>query len=267
MVFDRMLARLFAVFGDAMTLKGGVVLELRLERARTTKDIDLRVVGSPGVLLARMQEAGRQDLGDFMTFEIRPDRRHAELNVEGLKYGGRRFRAEARLAGKIYGATFGIDVALAEPFSGEIESFTGSDILAFAGIPPTRLRIYPVEAHVAEKLHALTLPRSRPNSRVKDLPDLALLASIRPLDGGALRAAIDQTFASRGTHALPDEIPDPPEHWEDPYSRMAAVDDLPWSDLTEVLNAVRQFLNPVLSAPPDPGTWAPGSSAWQIEQP
>ena len=47
LVFDRFLARIVAVLGDAATLKGGLVLELRLERARTTKDVDLRMVGSP----------------------------------------------------------------------------------------------------------------------------------------------------------------------------------------------------------------------------
>ena len=46
------------------------------------------------------------------------------------------------------------------------------DVLAFAGIAPPTLRLYPVETHIAEKLHAYTLPRPRPNSRVKDLPDL-----------------------------------------------------------------------------------------------
>jgi len=39
LVFDRFLARLAQVAGDAVTLKGGLVLELRLARARTTKDI------------------------------------------------------------------------------------------------------------------------------------------------------------------------------------------------------------------------------------
>ncbi len=48
LVFDRFLARVVAVLGDAVLLKGGLVLELRLERARTTKDIDLRIIGSPG---------------------------------------------------------------------------------------------------------------------------------------------------------------------------------------------------------------------------
>ena len=34
LVFDRFLARVMAIFGDAAVLKGGLVLELRLERAR-----------------------------------------------------------------------------------------------------------------------------------------------------------------------------------------------------------------------------------------
>jgi hypothetical protein len=42
LVFDRLLARAVAVLGDAVLLKGGLVLELRLEHARTTKAIDLR---------------------------------------------------------------------------------------------------------------------------------------------------------------------------------------------------------------------------------
>jgi hypothetical protein len=71
-VFDRFLARVVQVMGDAVILKGGLVLELRLERARTTKDIDLRLVGSPEGVLERLQEAGRLDLGDFMSFQVRP---------------------------------------------------------------------------------------------------------------------------------------------------------------------------------------------------
>jgi hypothetical protein len=55
LVFDRFLARVVAVLGDAVLLKGGLVLELRLERARTTKDIDLRLTGSPETVLAKLQ--------------------------------------------------------------------------------------------------------------------------------------------------------------------------------------------------------------------
>ena len=57
LVFDRFLARVVAIVGEAATLKGGLVLELRLGRARTTKDVDLRMVGAPDELLARNQIA------------------------------------------------------------------------------------------------------------------------------------------------------------------------------------------------------------------
>jgi hypothetical protein len=43
---------------------------------------------------------------------------------------------------------------------------------------------------IAEKLHAYTLPRARPNSRLKDLSDLALLASVQSLDAKRVRAAL-----------------------------------------------------------------------------
>jgi len=66
LVFDRFLARVVAVLGDAATLKGGLALELRLERARTTKDVDLRMVGSPDTMLVRLQETARRNLDDFL---------------------------------------------------------------------------------------------------------------------------------------------------------------------------------------------------------
>jgi len=65
LVFDRFLARVFSVVGDAVTLKGGLVLEMRLGRARTTKDVDLRMISSADDVLDRLQAAGRLDLGDL----------------------------------------------------------------------------------------------------------------------------------------------------------------------------------------------------------
>jgi len=179
LVFDRFLARVAAVLGDAATLKGGLVLELRLARARTTKDIDLLLVGPASGLLDRLQAAGRLDLGDFLTFEVMADEEHPEIQNDGMRYEGYRFRAEGKLAGKLYGRPFGIDVAVGDPILGDPEIVVAEDMLAFAGIGPPTLRLYPIETHIAEKLHAYTLPRDRPNTRVKDLPDLALLASIR----------------------------------------------------------------------------------------
>ena len=261
-VFERFLARVTQVFGHAVILKGGLALELRMGRARTTRDVDLRVQGSPEAVLGKLQEAGRLDLADHMRFEIKPGR---ALEAEGMPYGGYRFRTECQLGGRLFGQPFLVDVAFAEPFFGEPDELVGHDWLGFAGISAPRLRLYPVEAHIAEKLHAYSLPRSRTNTRVKDLPDLALLGTLKSLQGRTLRAAFEQTFRLRGTHPVPPSLPDPPAEpearWEPVYAAMAHENDLPWRSLPEVVAAVRAFLDPVLQERPV-SHWSPGRWTW-----
>jgi predicted nucleotidyltransferase component of viral defense system len=261
LVFDRFLARAVAVFGDAVLLKGGLVLEFRLERARATKDIDLRLVGSPENVLTKLQEAGRQDLGDFMVFEVSRDSEQPTIQNDGMQYEGLRFRAECRLAGKVYGQPFGVDVAFGDPIIGEPDTVTADDVLAFAGIAPPVLRIYPIETHIAEKLHAYTMPRARPNTRVKDLPDIALLATMQPLEARRLRAALERTFEFRATHPLPASLPDPPANWLVPYGEMARSYDLAWPGLQELTKAVKAFLNPTLAG--NNGAWGPAAWSWE----
>jgi hypothetical protein len=197
-----------------------------------------------------------------MRFEVQPDNEHPEIQNEGMRYEGYRYRAECRLAGKIYGRPFGVDVAFGDPLIGEPDIVTAEDYLGFAGIAPPVLRLYPVVSHIAEKLHALTMPRPRPNSRVRDLPDIALLATTGPIDGQLLRQAIARTFEFRGTHSVPAAVPEPPAFWEAPYAAMAATDELPWPTLPHVASAVSSFLNPVLPSGA-PVTWEPVEWRWQ----
>jgi predicted nucleotidyltransferase component of viral defense system len=262
-VFERFLARILAVFGEAVTLKGGLVMELRLERARTTNDVDLRLSGAPDSALLKLQQAGRLNLLDFMTFEVMPDTDHPAIQNDGMQYEGERYRAECKLAGKLYGQRFGLDVAFGDPMHGAPELVVAKDALAFAGIAPPTLRIYPIETHLAEKLHAYTMPRPRPNTRVKDLPDMALLATTRALDAKQLRAAFEQTFDFRETHPLPTMLPDPLPAWGKPYEAMAREDRLLWPTLSDVTQAVRLFLDPVLVAPFD-ATWQPQHWSWRL---
>jgi hypothetical protein len=260
LVFERFLARVVAIFGDAATIKGGVALELRIERARTTKDVDLRLMGPSDHILDRLQQAARLDLGDFLTFEIVPDANHPAIEADGMKYDGLRFRAECSLAGKIYGQRFGVDVAFGDPIFGESETILADDVLGFAGIAPPALRLYPLETHIAEKLHAYTLPRKRPNSRIKDLPDLGLLAGSRLLDAERLRGALEQTFTFRATHELPQRLPEPPIGWARPYAALARGDQLAWPSIEDIVFAARAFLDPVLQGHAvrtwDPSTWS-----------
>jgi hypothetical protein len=117
-----------------------------------------------------------------------------------------------------------------------------------------------VATHIAEKLHAYTLPRLRPNSRVKDLPDIALLATAGDIESVTLRQAIDRTFEHRATHPVPTALPDPPLTWGAIYERIAENDGLQWKTLAKVTRATQDFLNPVLAG--ESLTWKANTCAW-----
>ncbi len=260
LIFERFLVRVFEVLGDRVVAKGGVVLELRTSRARTTRDVDLGFIGDLDGVLAALTRAGQLDLGDRLSFEVAVDREHPTIDAEGMIYGGRRYRAEARLAGKLYGLPFGVDVAAGDALTVAPDIVEGRSFLAFVGIETAKLRVYPRETHIAEKLHAFTMPRARTNSRVKDLPDLGLLAQTGPFDAAILRRAIERTFAVRRNTTVPVRLPEPPSEWAGPYAAMAMADDLPWSDLEGLVVAVRAFVDPVLSG--QQGAWDPTSWRW-----
>jgi hypothetical protein len=133
--------------------------------------------------------------------------------------------------------------------------------LGFVGLESPELRVYPRAVHLAEKLHAYTVPRRSLNSRVKDLPDMAILASLGPFDCVRLHEAFERTFEHRATHAVPVSVPQPPPQWRAPYERMALTDGLQWKSIDAVHAAVSAFLNPVLQR--QLGTWNHETWAWE----
>jgi len=96
---------------------------------------------------------------------------------------------------------------------------------------------------------------------VKDLPDLALIATAGAVEAGRLRAAIDQTFGFRGTHAIPGSLPAPPDTWEGPYATIANEDQLRWPTLDEAFEAAQAFLDPVLTGLTG-SHWTPETWSW-----
>lgn len=262
LVFQRLLTRIAQRLGHGVVLKGGLALELRLERARTTRDVDVILFGSEAALLERLQALGQEDHGDFLTFEVQPSRDTPEVTGDGVLYGGKRFRVEAKLAGKLYGAPFGLDVVFGGHMLGDATPIVDEDYLGFAGIAPPTLQLLPVETHLAEKLHAYTLPRPSPNSRVRDLPDMALLATVPdPLTGRRITEAIHKTFLARATHAVPGLLPPPPDAWRKPYADLAAEHRLRWKALDELVAAVQAFLDPVLRGE-NCGAWQREPWSW-----
>ncbi|MGL4550408.1 MAG: nucleotidyl transferase AbiEii/AbiGii toxin family protein, partial [Gemmataceae bacterium] len=85
------------------------------------------------------------------------------------------------------------------------------------------------------------LPRTRANSRTKDLVDLVLLIEKGEMAAERVAPSVSATFATRGTHEVPLTLPAPPPGWEADYARMAAEADLTARDLEAGFTAVSGF--------------------------
>lgn len=222
--FDRLLARIFSSEEQSFFLKGGYAMELRLKTARATKDIDLtslkRLKGKGDhlsiIILEELRQLAQRDLGDFFVYRIE----EAQLDLDNAPYGGARYPVNALLDGRVF-VRFQLDVG-ADAIVTRTETMRAADWLGFCGIPSPVFAMISIEQQFAEKLHAYTLPRpERPNTRVKDLVDMVLLAKMRSMDFEVLKEALRLVFKVRQTHSLPQKIDMPPEAWEIPYNELA----------------------------------------------
>jgi len=217
----------------------------RRRHARTTKDVDLTIRTTDERELAerlaaireQLQEAAELDLGDHLEFRIAS----AKKQLPGAPQGGASFPVDALLVGKIFGR-FHIDVGFSDPVQGEPDVLTGDDILAFAGIGPARALAVPKAQQFAEKLHAYTYVwDDRENTRVKDLVDMVMLIQRGELDVAQVRSAVDETFARRNTHILPDQLKQPPMAWAAEFPAMAKQAGLSMADIEGAFDVLVQF--------------------------
>lgn len=257
--FDRLLARLLLAEPDAWVLKGGLALQLRLgQRARTTKDIDFLLRQPVDDLHQLLIHAVSLDAGDWFRFEV--DRsRSQERELPG---GGRRFFVRSLLDGRDF-EMFHLDVGMDDPMIGNAQYLAMPALLEFADISPTIVPCYPIAQQLAEKTHAYCSEHGTgANSRVKDLIDILLLASLQPLSESSLFHALQVTFAARDTGALPLSLPNPPGNWAQPFRRLADETGLTWRELDDAVEAARRFLDPVLQGI-EAANWNPTAWTWQ----
>jgi len=254
--FDRFLARLFQGQPDDWVVKGGLALQLRLgDRARTTMDIDMLALSSLQVTSA-LREAGSMNLGDWFTFEVAEP-----ASTTGVDPGGMRHTIQALLDGRTF-EQFHIDVGVGDPLVDPVEYLTTPALLEFADLASTHVPCYPITQQIAEKFHAYTRPhKTGKSSRVKDFMDILLLTNLGAIDGGRLLKAIQATFLSRATHALPITIPPPPSHWRREFQRTASEVGLANISLENAFHLLQAFLNPVLENE-ILGTWEPATATW-----
>ena len=225
--FDRFLTRLFSKYDVPWVLKGGYAMELRIQSARATKDIDLAMrdeklysldVGDRNLALQEtIQECVSQPSVDFFDFTIGA----TQMDFDAPPEGGARFPIEAKMDGRTF-AKFHLDIGLGDVWTEPFEELAPRDLLGFAGIEPGSFPAISKEQQFAEKLHAYSLPRAgdRQNTRVKDLVDMLLLVD-EGMDHDQVRAAIRATFECRATHESPSELSPPPAEWRGPYGKLA----------------------------------------------
>ena len=218
--FDRFLARLFRGSNTNWVLKGGYAMELRFQTARTTKDLDFAVrvapAGRDDALLTQLQDAGALDLGDFFGFRIG----EAMMDLDGAPLGGARYPVESIMGGRTF-VKFHLDVGIGDVVLDPLEQAHMRDWLGFAGISPPAVPMIQREQQFAEKLHAYTLPRAAPNSRVRDLVDMALLIQSGTLEANRVVQALHATFDLRATHPVPKTLDPPSDEWTAPFERLA----------------------------------------------
>lgn len=259
-VFDRLLVRLMVVAPDRWILKGAVALHFRVgPRFRTTRDLDLGRHDDEQAATVDFGLAQSVQLGDYFTFAIH---RTGKLDTL-LEAAAVRYHVIAEVDGRPF-EHITVDVGFGDPPALGFEVLRGPDLLSFADIPPAEVPALPLELHIAEKVHAYTRAYAgrRTSSRVKDLVDLAAMASLFPFEAGRLGSALQATFGTRDTHSLPRTLPPPPSHWSAAYRRMATELGLD-PELYVGYGQVRAFLGPILAKTlPDAGRWDPTRRIW-----
>ena len=211
---------------------------------RVTRDIDLLGYGDPAP--ERLAELFRlvatvpcdEDgvVFDPRSVQVSPIR-------EEIEYGGVRVTMRARLD------RADLPVQIDVGFGDAVQPVEMA-LPTILPLPAPRLRAYPPEVVVAEKLEAM-VRLGRENTRLKDFYDVWPLLRSVPFDA-RLQQAIEATFARRGTvtssklsDALSDAFADDPvkQAQRAAFLRRAMTDERP--PLSEVITVIRGALWPL----------------------
>jgi hypothetical protein len=200
---ERFLYRLSrSAHAERFVLKGALLLLVWLgETLRPTRDADLLGFGElpDDTLVTIFREVCAVEVEpDAATFL--PDSVRVAPIREEDAYGGRRVTLQARVGAARL--TVQVDIGIGDAVTPAPQWLEYPSLL---DLPRPRLRAYPRETVLAEKLHAMVLLGAR-NSRMKDYFDVRALLREEETDAEQLAQAIAATFARRRT-AVPEGIP------------------------------------------------------------
>jgi predicted nucleotidyltransferase component of viral defense system len=269
---ERLLYRLAkSSHGSRLILKGAALFTLWTGKPhRATRDVDLLGFGTPSEAHVReiFAEALALDLGDD---GVRFDSGALEVGPirEDQEYGGVRAVVVARVAAAE--VRLQVDIGFGDAVTPEA---TEVDFPALLDFPAPRLRAYPRETVVAEKLEAM-VHLGLANSRMKDFYDLVILSRLFDYDGDVLARAIRATFERRKT-PIPTRLPvaltasftedaTKSRQWSAFLRKSGAAEA---ADLRVTVSAIVSFVQKPLgaaaSATPFQERWTPGGSWTKI---
>lgn len=246
--FERLLVRLELGAPHRWVVKGGMALELRLgDRARSTRDLDLALRDAHGdgsavreLLIDCLSVAYEEDGFDFRVGKP------TTITLDEAGRPGWRFPVEARMAGRRF-ANVRLDVVARDDEVSKTQRIALPGVLDFAGLARHEVEVVDTGQHFAEKVHAFTRRYGdRPNTRVRDLPDMVLLIDEGLEPTRELLAIVSRLFETRADPAMPQELPDPPAFWREQYPAFAAELDVSAQTFDEAMTVIGTFWSTLL---------------------
>jgi predicted nucleotidyltransferase component of viral defense system len=187
---------------DRFILKGAMLFAAWTDQPhRPTRDLDLLGIGDSS------DAALRRVFGEIVRTPVEPD--GLEFDGDGMDiseireaqdYPGKRIRLRVRLGNARQDLQ--IDVGFGDAVTPEPVEI---DYPVLLDSPSPRIRAYPCETVIAEKLQAL-VAFGMAISRMKDFYDIWTFSKQFSFDGASLSAAMRATFERRGT-AIPEGVP------------------------------------------------------------
>ncbi|MCS4038726.1 nucleotidyl transferase AbiEii/AbiGii toxin family protein [Salinibacter ruber] len=251
---------------EQFVLKGAYAfLVWQQDLHRPTKDLDLLGYGDPDkleALLRRVCEVEVQE--DGVSFD--PDSVSAGPIRDQEEYDGMRVTIEASIGSAEL--QLQVDVGFGDAVVPDPQV---TEIPTLLDLPAAKLRTYPRETVVAEKLHGMVM-FGIANSRMKDFYDIWYLSTQFPFEGADLSEAIEATFSRRETEiptdlplALADEFADDDRkqtQWES-FEDRTQLEEFD-ADFVSVIAQLRSFLWPPLRRA---GQSTPFEKHWSPEGP
>lgn len=234
--------------GRHFVLKGALLLVARADLPfRPTRDIDLlgKTDNSEDNVRNLLQSACLQPVPDdgirFDVDSLEVERIKQAADYPGIRIRFKGFLGRARIPMQV-DVGFG-DVVVPAPMA--------IDYPVLLGMPSPRLRAYPPEAVIAEKLQAM-IHLGELNSRMKDFLDVWTLCRHGAVKPSGLRKAIQATFAHRKTVVRPEPVCFSPEFAREKQVQWNALlrknpDSPAPRDLGAVIQDIRDAIGPVFT--------------------